>query len=573
MAPFSGASAPGTRLEVLGPMHTSPVSISIALTNQVLSAEIADARPDVVELFGPLDEDQRLSLAGDAWAIGLRSMMNAYRYSQESRLAEIGKSLLEDVDAGLKEHVKRQQEVLLEGLQRYFDPKDGQFVLRVDDFLKDGGSLSQAMSKFLEPESGALATTLAKSVGENSPLLRKLSPTDSEGIISLIETRMARALDENRTAVAKALDPLAPDGAVARFLKSLRQDLEKADGERSKQLALATKALDANDEQSLLSRLVRETQAARRTMLEAMNPEAPGSALAILKTALTAMLEKHAKSQAEVMEAFDERQKRLDQEIRGVVARLEARKRADATSPRGGRTFEEKVRAFTHEVLTGAPVFVEDTGATVGARAACKVGDQVVRFNPESIYAGATIVIEAKRENGYTVARALAELEVARSNRVAQAGVFVLSKGHAPVGFPGFSKAGNDVVVVWDEEDTSTDPYLQAAILLALGLATRQKRGENEGNISALADVEHKIEKELKRHEKMRDLAEVIQRKAEDLLDEIRKGGKGLQGLVKAAKATLKALDVELVNADEERSEPLSLAAHVQVTGVNPAAE
>jgi hypothetical protein len=539
----------------------APLTVLVDADADAIEAHIRDHRADALAVFAPLAESQRTGLVTDAWTIGLRAVTNAHRLAEESRLQDIGKALLEDVDAELHECVRRQQEAVVQALQRYFDPNDGQVVTRIDGFLKDGGELTRAMDKFLGPEHGVLATTLAKALGETSPLLRRLSPTDSEGVVALVEARVRDALETNRTAVARALDPLAPDGAVARFLASLKKDLEKADGERTKQLALATKALDANDETSLLSRLVRETQAARATVLEAMNPDASGSPLAILKTSLTSMLETHAKSQAEVMTAFDERQKKLDQDIREVVARLEEGRRRDASSPRGGRRFEDQVCLFTHNALTGAPVFIEDTGATVGARSACKVGDQVIRFNGESIYAGAAVVIEAKREAGCTMPKALAELETARSNRTAQAGVFVLAKSHASTGFPGFSRCGNDVVVIWDENDEMTDAYLQAALLLALGLATRQRRGDDEGNIKALADIEQKIERELKRHAKMHDLVESIQGKADDLAEELRKGTKGLKALVKDAKATLKALNVELATMEEERAEPLSLPA------------
>ncbi|MBL0193997.1 MAG: hypothetical protein IPQ09_07185 [Myxococcales bacterium] len=73
--------------------------------------------------------------------------------------------------------------------------------------------------------------------------------------------------------------------------------------------------------------------------------------------------------------------------------------------------------------------------------------------------------------------------------------------------------------------------------------------------------MEHKIERELKRHEKMRGLVETIQKKADELADELRIGTKGLNGLVRDAKATLKALNVELANVEEERAEPLELPA------------
>lgn len=197
------------------------------------------------------------------------------------------------------------------------------------------------MEKFLSPEHGALARTLAKELGENSPLLRRLSPTDNEGIVHVLEGRIRQALEQNQLAVTKALDPLAQDGAVARFLRTLRKDMEKADNDRTKQLTLVTKALDANDESSLFSRLMRETQSARVTFVRAMNPDEPGSPLAVLKTSLTTLLDKQAKSQTEAMVAIEERQQKLDQYIRDSVARLEERRRGDARSARGGTNFED----------------------------------------------------------------------------------------------------------------------------------------------------------------------------------------------------------------------------------------
>ena len=52
---------------------------------------------------------------------------------------------------------------------------------------------------------------------------------------------------------------------------------------------------------------------------------------------------------------------------------------------------------------------------------------------------------------------------------------------------------------------------------------------------------------------------------ADGKMVELRKGTKGLQALVKDAKATLKALNVELAAVEEERAEPLSLPTGDQV--------
>jgi hypothetical protein len=417
------------------------------------------------------------------------------------------------------------------------------------------------MDRFLAPEHGALAQTLARELGENSPLLKRLSPTDSEGVVFLLEAKLREALTENHAEVARALDPVAEDGAVARFLRALRMELEKADNDRSKQLALATKALDANDESSLLSRLMRETAAAKNAFVAAMNPELPSSPMAVLKNTLSALLQQHVKTQQESMALLHERQAKFEQEVRESLVRLEERKRGDAKSARGGYTFEGAVARFVQRAVQGAAIEVNTTANTVGAKPGCKKGDQVLQFTAESAYAGGALVVEAKRDSSFTVRKALEELELARGNRTAGAAVFVMAKSHASTAFPGFARYGTDILVTWDDEDDQTDPYLHAAILLGLALASRARRPDDAGDIRALADIEHRIQKELERLDKMRKLAESIRDDADKLAEEVRKGGNALDLLLRKAKSTMKALDVELAEAEEAKSAPVMLPA------------
>lgn len=535
------------------------LTVQAAFAGTTVTAHVVDRRGDTVGAFDALSESQRVSLATDAWTVGLRALINAYRHAEEARLVDVGQALVGELDQNLRGYAERQQTAFVHALEQYFNPRDGKVAMRIDAFVRDGGELARTMEKFLAPEHGALAKTLAHEVGASSVLLRRLSPTDSEGVVAVMEAKLREVLADNHEVFTRALDPLAEDGAVARFLKSLRADLEKADTDRTKQLTLATKALDANDENSLLSRLVRESQSARATFLRAMNADEAGSPLALLKTSLSGMLEKHAKAQAEAMTAFEERQRKLDQDIREAVTRLEERRRGDAKSPRGGHTYEDAVLRFIQHVVQGAPIAVDNTGGSVGARSGCKVGDQVLRFTSESAYAGASLVVEAKRDASYTVTKALTELDVARSNRCSQVGLFVMATRHAPAGFPTLTRHGNDILVMWDDEDEATDPYLHAAMILALGLTTRQRRPDEEGNVKALADVEHRIQQELARHDKMRKMADAIQKNAEELGTELRKGSDKMNRLLRGAKETLKALNVELVDAAAEGAEGIGL--------------
>src|SRR5262249_44184386 len=149
----------------------------------------------------------------------------------------------------------------------------------------------------------------------------------------------------------------------------------------------------------------------------------------------------------------------------------------------------------------------------------------------------------------YTAQKALEELDTARANRGAVAGGFVMAKAHAADGVPRFARYGSNGLVVWGETDAATDAYLHAAVPLGLGLATRGKRVGDQGDIEALRDIEGRIEDELRRLEKMEKHNEGIRKNSDGIADEIRKAQRQLDLLLRKARSTLTALNIEL---DEE---------------------
>jgi hypothetical protein len=536
--------------------------VDVAATAEEVAIHVADRRPESLVLFGELTKGQQQhELAFDAWTVGLRALANAYTQAQEAKFQDVGKALIEDIDRQLKAHVTSQQQTITSVLGRFFDPKDGQVTQRLDAFVDDQGVLSRLLEKYLSPQNSVLAQTLARQVGESSPLFKKLSPTDSEGLTKVLEAQLRKVMNDGHAELVRALDPLAEDGAVARFLRSLREELKGADEDRAKQLAAALSALDANDQDSLINRLAHETNAARQAVLHAVNPDAPDSPMAIMKHTLSTLLQEHSRSQAEVLKQQQERQERFEKEVRDALLRLEAKRDLDHKSPRGGLDFEDAVVEFVTAALRGSPCIVEATGNTAGLRTRCKKGDLVARFTAESAFNGAGIVFEAKRDASYTAQKALEELETARANRDAGAGIFVMAKSHAADGFPRFARYGSNVLVVWDETDASTDPYLHAAVLLGLGLATRGKRVGGQGDIEALRDIEGRIEDELRRLEKMEKHNEGIRKNSDGIADEIRKAQRQFDLLLDKAKSTLAALNIELYEEAVERSTPIALAS------------
>jgi hypothetical protein len=139
--------------------------------------------------------------------------------------------------------------------------------------------------------------------------------------------------------------------------------------------------------------------------------------------------------------------------------------------------------------------------------------------------------------------------------------VFVVARSHAGAGFPRFARNGNNVLLTWDDEDGATDPYLQAGILLGAALVTRNKTAGDAGDITALRDVEVRIEAELGRLDRMEKCNEGIRRHSETLGDEIRKSRKALELLARKARDTLRALNVELQEEAVERQSPIAIPA------------
>lgn len=104
------------------------------------------------------------------------------------------------------------------------------------------------LQKHLGPQNSVLVETLAQHIGDRSPLFRLLSPTDSQGLISVLAERMRTVLQQEHTEFQKAMDPLREDGAVGRFITRLRDELKKTESDQEQQLKVALAALDTTKE-------------------------------------------------------------------------------------------------------------------------------------------------------------------------------------------------------------------------------------------------------------------------------------------------------------------------------------
>lgn len=92
-------------------------------------------------------------------------------------------------------------------------------------------------------------------------------------------------------------------------------------------------------------------------------------------------------------------------------------------------------------------------------------------------------------------------------------------------------------------------------------VASRQGTTAGATDLNALRDVEGRLGRELERLVRMEKNNEAVRRGWEGMSDELRKGRRALEALLRDARSTLRALNIELPDEEEERRSPVGLSA------------
>ena len=186
-------------------------------------------------------------------------------------------------------------------------------------------------------------------------------------------------------------------------------------------------------------------------------------------------------------------------EIHKKIDEEKGRKKESQRSPQKGRDFEKSVGEFLSRDWAGkGNHLIDSTGYEKSSTGKMK-GDFVIELEPEHAAAGCKIVVEAKANKDYTLARAFKELEVARKNRGAEAGLFVFDKNHSPKGLDCFTRRGNDIVIVWDAEDYNNDVIFEAGLSVAVALCVQsENRKKADGvDVKSMKNIVKEIEESL----------------------------------------------------------------------------
>ncbi|MEM6537027.1 MAG: hypothetical protein AAF668_04785 [Pseudomonadota bacterium] len=455
-----------------------------------LKVELFIEDPDILEALNALSPGkQRRSFIEAALKIGVTAMRQAQGRIDADRVRDEGERLMGDLTNALGTYRQGVSEDIQRTLKEYFDPSSGRFSERVERLVRKDGELEAVMKAQVEGDGSVLMRTLASHLGPESPIMTAMDPTAENGLAKRLASSVERTALEQRTEILKQFSLDNPEGALSRTLRELASVHGEAGQALEKKLSDAVAEFSLDKEDSALSRLVRRVDAAQRTMTDELSLDKHNSALARIR-----------KEMLDQIEALSQKNNEFQTDVVERLAAMAARKSEAQRSTTHGNDFEAALFEVVQDTAQKAGDIATATGAKPGLIKQCKVGDFVVEVGPEHASAGTKVVIEAKQSASYDLLKARDEIKTARQNRDAAVGVFVFSRRTAPAGLDPFSRIGEDLFVIWDEEDEMSDLYVTSALSVAKALCVAERKSEKavEVDLETMERSVRSVEKQIK---------------------------------------------------------------------------
>ena len=479
-----------------------------------LYLHLAVTDPEVVAAINEYPQGQnRTDFVATCLRIGVLSLRAAKGVVDGDAIRNASDHLIAQLTERLTSYRTSMEDNIKQSLAHYFDPSSGLLSVRVENLIKDDGDLSRVMQTQVNATQQGVAATLERFLGENSTFLSLLDPSDNNRLLASLRQSVDTVLQNERTVILSQFSLDEPNSALSRLVRELQSSHGNLTTALSTQVSDVVSEFSLDKPDSALSRLVGRVETAQKSITQEFSLDNEDSALCRLRNEMHGQLSTMATAQAT-----------FQNEVVGLLSAMTSRKAAEAKSTSHGMVFEEAVGRQLRALGIPAGDIVEDCGTSTGVVRNSKIGDFTVTLPPESAAAGATIVVEAKESSSYSLKSTLEEADEARRNRAAGVCLFVHSARTAPTGLEPLSKFGQDVIVVWDHEDPSTDIIFKAGLLTAKALSIRvaQRSKEESASFILIDKAIEAMRKQIFGFDELKTTSETIQNGTVKMLDRVR---------------------------------------------------
>jgi len=471
--------------------------------------------PEVLEeLRRRHDESQREAYALSALRVGVLAFRHASGGIDVEQVRAEGDRLMAGLRAALSEHASGLTNRMSGVIEQYFDPRTGNLTQRLERLVCKDGELERVLGRYLDGESSSLARTLSEFVGEESDLLKQLSPAHGSSFLSATRAAVTETLKSERDHLIRQFSLDDRESALSRLVAEITDENGRLRKELAEDIETVRREFSLDHEDGALSRLVKQVQEAAGEVKRNLTLDLDSSPMARLRRELLDVLNTVKRANAD-----------FQSEVRSKLAEMTARREESDRSTLHGLDFEDAVGAFLEREVEGSGDVVEKTSQKAGRIQRCKLGDYVLTLGADSAASGSRVVVEAKDNKSYDLKVALEEIAQARDNREAQVGLFVFSKAAAPTSLRMLDRFGNDVVAVWDRDDNSFDAVLRAGLSLVRALAVKERSASErtEADFSSIDDALRRIAKAAESLEDIAAMAGTVRSNGEKIRNQAEK--------------------------------------------------
>lgn len=508
-----------------------------------LPLELTVEDPDVIaELCRHAEGEPRDHFALNALRIGVLALRQARGEVDAEQIRRESERLLRGLESQLREHAGTVNNRVGDLLRDYFDPDSGRFQERIHRLIRKDGELEDLLRRQVGGTDSELCKTLAAHFGQDSQLMKLLSPTESQGLLQALRDTLEDQLRQQRERVLREFSLDCEDGALSRLVSKLSENQGKLTSDLQTRIDDVVKEFSLDEENSALSRLVRNVDQAQRTITSEFSLDNDRSALSRLKGLLEntqqaidsnltldsedSALARLRKELLEILGQHSKSNQTFQEEVKLALTKMVAQREEAARSTQHGIEFEDRVLDFILHESQKTGDIASRTGEITGLIKSCKVGDAIVELGPDSAAPGVSIVVEAKEKDQYPLVKAREEIETARKNRGAQVGLFVYSSRIAPpeVAANSLQRFGSDVFVVWNSDDPATDLFLKVGLTLCRALCIRETKQSDaqQADFAAIEKAILEIEKRTDGLSEIETSANTIQKGSEKILERVR---------------------------------------------------
>lgn len=479
------------------------------MTGEILELVLRVSDPEICNTLNSFETlEERDQFALNALRFGCKILREASGSIDRHALRKEGSGIVEKLERVLQDGSRDSMRSLSEEFRRFLDPESGIFQQRLERLISgDGSELNLVLNRHLEKEAQHLQRLLEEHVGAKSELLKKLSPDQKDGLIQQFQEQFRKTLGEQSREILGQFSLDQEDSAINRLIRSISDSNGELKEELSDDVVRLQGEFSLDNKESALNHIMNQLAKNEESIARNLTLDRDDSPMARMRKEFLEVLEKanrdSADFRAEVLQHF---------------ADQNARREEAARSTHQGWTFEDQVNDFIEGESQNKGDYFEATGSSAGKNGRSKVGDGVITLGPDTRAPGTRIVIEAKKARNYTLKKALDEIEQARENREAQAGIFVFAANAVPRNVKPVDRYGTDVVVVWDPEDEASDAYLIAGITIARSLVIAEvNRSDSEVDLEGFERIVKEIESQAEGIDKILTKARSVERSGKDI--------------------------------------------------------